>query len=84
MITVLTPTYNRAYTLYRAYESLKKQNNLNFEWVIIDDGSSDNTEELISGWLGEKNFIFHIIKDQMVGNIEQLILALRRLRESMF
>lgn len=56
MITVLTPTYNRAYTLYRAYESLKKQNNLNFEWVIIDDGSSDNTEELISGWLGEKKF----------------------------
>lgn len=49
-ITVFTPTFNRAYTLHKCYESLKKQKNKNFEWMIIDDGSTDNTENLIKKW----------------------------------
>lgn len=56
MITVLTPTYNRAYTLSNAYDSLQKQTDYNFEWVIVDDGSTDGTEELVQGWLDEKRF----------------------------
>ena len=47
-VTILTPTYNRAYILSKLYESLKKQTETNFEWMVIDDGSSDNTEELIT------------------------------------
>src|SRR5690554_5941382 len=54
-ITIFTPTYNRAKTLPRLYNSLKNQTNQNFEWVIVDDGSSDNTEELVSNWINEKN-----------------------------
>ena len=46
-LTVLTPTYDRAYTLTRVYESLVKQTKQDFQWIIIDDGSSDGTEELI-------------------------------------
>lgn len=56
MITVLTPTYNRAYTLPNAYESLKRQADHNFEWIIVDDGSTDNTEQLVSNWLNENLF----------------------------
>lgn len=48
--TVLTPTYNRAHTLLRAYESLCNQQFSDFEWLIIDDGSTDNTRELIEQW----------------------------------
>ncbi len=59
-ITVLTPTYNRAHTLTRLYNSLKSQNNNNFEWLIIDDGSSDNTKQLVQKWINEKNS-FNII-----------------------
>lgn len=55
MISIFTPTYNRAKTLPRLYNSLKNQTNQNFEWVIVDDGSSDNTEELVSNWINEKN-----------------------------
>ena len=50
-ITVFTPAYNRAHTLPRTYESLKRQNNKNFIWLIIDDGSTDNTKELVNSWI---------------------------------
>lgn len=49
-ITVFTPTYNRAKYLVRAYESLLKQTSIDFEWLIVDDGSSDNTEQLVNSW----------------------------------
>lgn len=51
--TVFTPTYNRAHTLPRVYESLKNQTYKNFEWLIVDDGSSDGTTDLIKGWQAE-------------------------------
>lgn len=52
-ITVFTPAYNRANLLPRCYESMKRQTNQNFIWLIIDDGSTDGTEELVKQWLAE-------------------------------
>lgn len=52
-ITVFTPTYNRAYCLERAYQSLLRQTCKDFEWLIIDDGSTDNTRELVESWQRE-------------------------------
>lgn len=52
-LTVFTPTYNRAYTLHLCYESLKRQTSKDFIWLIIDDGSTDNTKELVAGWISE-------------------------------
>lgn len=54
-ITVFTPTYNRAYVIHNLYRSLQKQSFLDFEWLVIDDGSNDNTEELFAAWITEKN-----------------------------
>lgn len=54
-ITVFTPTFNRAYCLHKCYESMKRQTNKNFEWLIIDDGSTDGTKELVDGWIKENN-----------------------------
>ena len=54
-LTVFTPAYNRAYTLPRTYESMKQQKNTDFIWLIVDDGSSDNTAELVRRWQTEKN-----------------------------
>lgn len=54
MITVFTPTYNRKDCIHRCYESLLRQTSHNFEWLIIDDGSTDNTEELIRRWQAEQ------------------------------
>lgn len=53
LFTIFTPTYNRAHTLPRVYESLKRQTFRDFEWLIIDDGSTDNTRELVEGWQKE-------------------------------
>lgn len=53
-ITVFTPTYNRIHTLPRCYESLKKQTSKDFIWLIIDDGSEDGTNELVSKWIEEE------------------------------
>ena len=46
-ITILTPTYNRAGTLPKLFESLQGQTSKDFEWIVIDDGSKDNTTELV-------------------------------------
>ena len=68
MITVLTPTYNRGYIISELYQSLKRQTMKNFEWIIVDDGSTDNTEQLVSDWMIEKNaFDIYYIKQQNGG-----------------
>jgi len=53
MLTVFTPAYNRAYTLHKCYGSLLRQTSKDFVWVIIDDGSTDNTKELVKSWIYE-------------------------------
>lgn len=54
-ITVFTPTFNRGYIIGNLYKSLKKQTFKDFEWIIVDDGSTDNTEDLIKKYIAEKN-----------------------------
>ena len=49
-LTIFTPAYNRAHTLPRTYESLCRQNCKNFLWLVVDDGSTDNTAELVRSW----------------------------------
>lgn len=53
-ITVFTPTYNRAELLKNAYESLKKQTVKDFEWLIVDDGSTDDTKQVVESFISEK------------------------------
>lgn len=55
-ITVFTPTYNRAHTLHRVFNSLNMQKFKDFEWLIIDDGSTDDTRELIDSYAKEAQY----------------------------
>lgn len=50
-MTILTPTYNRAYILTKAFDSLCRQSDFDFEWIIVDDGSTDDTEKLVNSWM---------------------------------
>ena len=63
-ITIYTPTYNREHLLPRVYESLCRQTCKNFYWMIIDDGSTDNTRELVQSWIDIGNIeIEYVYKD---------------------
>lgn len=53
MITIFTPVYNRAYIINALYQSLCKQTSVEFEWLIIDDGSTDNIKEVVQQFIGE-------------------------------
>ena len=55
LITIFTPTYNRAYTIHKCYESLKRQTSKDFVWLIIDDGSTDKPYEIIKEWIKINN-----------------------------
>ncbi|NOF19698.1 glycosyltransferase family A protein [Vibrio cholerae] len=59
--TVFTPTYNRADRLFRVYNSLKNQTLNDFEWLIIDDGSTDNTKEVVEEFIGRNEISIRYI-----------------------
>lgn len=56
ILTVFTPTYNRKELIHKCYESLRRQTNKNFKWLVIDDGSTDDTKELVINWKEEADF----------------------------
>lgn len=63
LFTIFTATYNRAYSLPQLYRSLCSQSSKNFEWLIIDDGSTDETESLTESWItAESGFIIRYYK----------------------
>lgn len=54
-LTIFTPIYNRAYCLNNCYQSMRRQKNKRFVWIIVDDGSTDNLESLVSEWIVEES-----------------------------
>ena len=67
-ISVFTPTYNRGHLLERLYRSLQRQSYEDFEWIIVDDGSTDDTEKKVSAFLSENNpFLIRYIKTENGG-----------------
>jgi len=68
-LTIFTPTYNRAYILSKLYESLCVQTCQDFEWLIVDDGSTDNTKELVDEWMGEGRIAIRYVYQQNGGKM---------------
>lgn len=83
-LTIFTPTFNRANTISRTYESLKRQQSLDFEWLVIDDGSTDNTESLIKQWMEESPFSIRYIKQKNGGKYRAYNNGLRNAYGEMF
>ena len=67
IITIFTPTYNRVHTLPRLCESLNRQSNKNFEWIIVDDGSTDDTMLVVENYKREMNFSITYYLQQNAG-----------------
>lgn len=84
-ITVFTPTYNRAYILERLYRSLQSQTYTDFEWLVIDDGSTDNTEILLKKWQSESDtFPIRYYKQKNGGKCRAINRALNLARGVLF
>lgn len=66
-LTVFTPVYNRAYIISQLYESLCRQKCKDFEWLVVDDGSSDNIDEVINGFIAENKINIRYLKQSNGG-----------------
>ena len=85
MITVFTPTYNRAYTIDILYRSLLLQTDNNFEWIVVDDGSTDNTQEYFAEILKKENpFSITYIKQENGGKHRAINRGVQIARGEMF
>lgn len=74
--TVITPTYNRAGLLRRCYESLTRQTCLDLEWLVVDDGSTDGTAEMVAGWARTAPFGIRLLRQPNGGKARALNRAL--------
>lgn len=68
-LTIFTPTYNRAYILPKLYDSLCEQTCQDFEWLVVDDGSTDYTNKLVEGWIKEKIITIHYVCQENGGKM---------------
>jgi glycosyltransferase involved in cell wall biosynthesis len=82
--TVFTPTYNRARTLPRVYASLRRQTTGDFEWLVVDDGSTDETRALIEAWRKEADFPVRYARQANQGKHVAHNLAVTQARGDLF
>jgi hypothetical protein len=83
-LTVFTPTYNRADTLPRAYQSLQRQTSLDFIWLVVDDGSTDDTRRLVEGWKTQSEFPIEYFYQPNAGKHNAHNLAVSKAKTELF
>lgn len=83
-ISVFTPSYNRAYILPQLYKSLCRQTSKEFCWIIVDDGSTDNTEKLVREWINENKITIFYYKQSNGGKQRAHNLAVSKCRTELF
>lgn len=84
MISVFTPTYNRSHLLLRLYESLCKQSHKEFEWIIVDDGSTDNTKAVVDGFIAEDKIIIRYFQQENGGKHRAINRGVQEARGELF
>ncbi|NWG75296.1 MAG: glycosyltransferase family 2 protein [Rubrivivax sp.] len=82
--TVFTATYNRAHTLHRVYDSLCAQSFDDFEWLVVDDGSTDGTADLVAAWRAEAPFAVRYLRQANGGQHRACNRGLQHARGELF
>lgn len=70
MVTILTPTYNRACLLHRLYTSLCRQTCSDFVWIVVDDGSTDDTKNVVEKWIKERKIVIKYFYQENAGKMQ--------------
>lgn len=84
MVTIFTPTYNRAELIVRLYNSICRQGCTDFEWLIVDDGSTDNTDEEVKAWQAKATFPIRYYKQPNGGKYRAFNRALELAEGELF
>lgn len=82
--TVFTPTYDRAHTLPRVFQSLSAQTLRDFEWLVVDDGSKDATRELVQTWAASAPFPIRYVHQENAGKAAATNLGVRLAEGELF
>lgn len=82
-LTILTPTFNRGGVLQNLYNSLKEQTCKDFEWVIVDDGSSDNTKDIVEKWVAEDEICIRYLYKENGGKHTALNFAIKQIESEL-
>ena len=80
-ISIITPVFNRLKELTRLYKSLRTQNNNNFIWIIVDDGSEKTINEIVDIWKKESKFKIDLIVQSNQGKMHAYKNAMKRLNK---
>lgn len=80
LITIVTPSYNRAGKLHALYESLLSQTSKDFDWLVVDDGSTDNTREVVEGFIAEQRIPIRYLYKENGGKHSALNVAFREVQ----
>lgn len=83
-LTIFTPTYNRAYTLKRLYNALCMQTSYDFEWIVIDDGSTDETGVFFEQWIKENRIELRYTYKENGGKASAYNMAVEQARGNLF
>lgn len=82
-LAILTPTFNRGGVLRNLYESLKRQTCKDFEWIIVDDGSSDNTQDIVKKWIAEDEICVRYLYKENGGKHTALNFAIKQMESKL-
>ena len=80
LLTIITPTYNRARLIVNLYHSLEKQTNNDFYWMVVDDGSKDNTFEVINSLTAKASFEITYLKKENGGKHTALNYGVKQIK----
>ncbi len=84
LVTIFTPTYNRAHLLPRLYESLVRQTRKDFVWLVVDDGSTDDTSSVVEEWAKEGEIDIRYIFQENAGKMKAHNRGVRECRTELF
>lgn len=84
LLTIFTPVYNRAYCLHKLYKSLCHQSCKDFEWIIVDDGSTDNIDEVVNGFIKDNQVKIKYYKQKNGGKHTAINFGVKRAEGEMF